>query len=89
MLVREDHAGGEGSCWRGRIMLVVEDSHFRRSMISVYEKLFFAQNGSLSVRSQHKSQKTICQVATDPIPKIVLRKTSLMSRSTGNVDFNF
>ena len=67
MLVAEDHAGGKGSCWWNRIMLVVEESKFSRIMISAQKKTFFAQNGSLSVRSQQKSQQTICQLAADLI----------------------
>ena len=67
MLEAKDHVGGEGS-WRWeRIMLPVEDSKCFRIMISVHETYVFAQNGSLSVRSQHKSQQTICQLAADLI----------------------
>ena len=34
MLVGKDHVGGEGSCWWGRIMLVVEHGQCCRIMIS-------------------------------------------------------
>ena len=70
MLVAEDHVGGKDhvASWWERIMLSVEDNKFSRIMVSVHEKdVFFAQNGSLSVRSQQKSQQTICQLAADLI----------------------
>ena len=76
MLVREDHVGGERSCWRERIMLVVKGHvvgkgscgcckmvNYCKSVIFAPEKYTFSQNGLLSVRSQHKSQQTICQLA--------------------------
>ena len=67
ILMGEDHVGGEESCWWERIMLSVEDSKFSRIMISAQKNMFFAQNGSPSVRSQQKSQQTICQLAADLI----------------------
>ena len=76
MLMREDHAGGEGSCWWERIMLVENDHvggkgscgcckmvNCCKSMIFAQKKYTFAQFGLPSVRSQHKSQQTICQLA--------------------------
>ena len=67
MLMGEDHVGGEESCWWERIMLSVEDSKFARIMISAQKNVFLAQNGPPSVRSQQKSQQTICQLAADLI----------------------
>ena len=74
MLLGKDHAGEEGSCWWGKIMLVGKDrvganaSCWLWKIInfadygfhtSLTKNTFFAQNGSLCVRSQHKSQQTI------------------------------
>ena len=80
MLVGRDHAGGKRSCWQGKIMLVGKDhvsgegSCWLWKMVNVAELWFlhrkntlFAQNGSLSVRSQQKSQQTICLLAADLI----------------------
>ena len=80
MLVGKNHAGGRGSCWWGRIMLVGKDhvggeeSCWLWKIVSIPElwfrhrkNTFFAQNGSPSVRSQQKSQQTICQLAADLI----------------------
>ena len=76
MLVGKNHAGGEGSCWWERIMLVEKDHvggkgscgcckmvTYCKSMIFAPKKFTFSQNGLPSVRSQHKSQQTICQLA--------------------------
>ena len=76
MLVREDHVAGKRSCWWERIMLVEKDHvggkescgcckmvNDCKSMIFAPKTSTFAQNGLPSVRSQHKSQQTICQLA--------------------------
>ena len=63
MLVGKDHAGGEGSCWWERIMLVLQDDEECKNVIFASKKSTFSQNGLLSVRSQHKSQQTICLLA--------------------------
>ena len=75
MLLREDHVGGEGSCWWERIMLVEKDHvggerscgcckmvRYCKNMIIALISCF-SQNGLPSVRSQHQSQQTICQLA--------------------------
>ena len=76
MLAREDHVGGERSCWWERIMLVEKDHvggkgscgcckmvDYCKSIIFAPKKSTFSQNGLPSVRSQHKSQQTICLLA--------------------------
>ena len=75
MLVGKDLVGGERSCWLWRMVSFCPTKN-----------IFFAQKGPLSVRSQHKSQQTICHVAADPISKIVARKASPMLRSNRNSD---
>ena len=80
MLAREDHVAGERSRWWERIMLVENDHvggkgscgcckmvNYCKSRIVAPEKIIFAQKGLPSVRSQHKSQQTICQLAADLI----------------------
>ena len=64
MLMREDHAGGEGSCWWERIMLVEKDHvggeglcWFCKMMSNAkygfsHKKMTFSQSGPLCVRSQ-------------------------------------
>ena len=42
MLVGEDHAGGEGSCWWGRIMLVLQDDEERRNVVFAPKKFIFS-----------------------------------------------
>ena len=72
MLVREDHVGGEGSCWWERIMLVEKDHvrgkrscgcckmvHYCKNRIFASKKFIFAHNGLPCVRSQHNWQQTI------------------------------
>ena len=58
MLVRKNHAGGEGSCWWERIMWLLQDGKLLQSMIFA-QKPTFSQNGLPSVRSQHKLQQAI------------------------------
>ena len=43
MLVGKDHAGGEGSCWWERIMLVLQDDEECRNVVFATEKSFFSQ----------------------------------------------
>merc|ERR1712216_764768 len=57
----QDHVGGRGSCWLWKIVSLAE------SLFGHRKNTFFAQNGPLLVRSQHKSQQTICQLAADLI----------------------
>ena len=79
MLVGKDHASGEGSCWWGRIMLALQDDEFCKNMISA-QKTFFARNGPVRVRLQHKSQQTICQVAPDLKTKVPRSKKTDLCR---------
>ena len=91
MLVREDHVGGERSCWWERIMLVEKDHvggkgscgccnmvNYCKSMIFAPKKSTFSQNGLPSVRSQHKSQQTICRRAAHLLKLKILRASGPM-----------
>ena len=73
MLVGKNHAGGERSCWWERIMLVLQDDEECKHVIFALEKSTFSQNGLPSVRSQHKSQQTICQLAAHLFQLKILR----------------
>ena len=90
MLMREDHAGGEGSCWWGRIMLVEKNYVggkgscgcckmviYCKNMIGAKTHIF-AQNGLPCVRSQHKSQQTICLLAAHLFQLKILREKGPM-----------
>ena len=76
MLVGKDHVGGEGSCWWERFMWLLQDGKLLQKYGSCIKKFTFSQNGLLSVRSQHKSQQTICHLAPDPIPPIFYLKNA-------------
>ena len=91
MLMREDHAGGEGSCWWEKIMLVEKDHvggkgscgcckmvNYCKTMIWAPKKYTFSQNGFPSVRSQRKSQQTICLRAAHLFQLKILRETGPM-----------
>ena len=81
MLASEDHVGGERSCWWEIIMLVEKEHvggkgscgcckmvNYCKSMIFAPEKSICSQNGLPCVRSQHKSQQTICLLAAHLFP---------------------
>ena len=91
MLVREDHVAGERSCWWERIMLVEKDHvggkrscgcckmvNYCKNMIFAPKKSTFSQNGLLCVRSQHKSQQTICLLAAHLFQLKILREKGPM-----------
>ena len=91
MLVKEDHVAGERSCWWERIMLVGKDHvggkgscgcckmvNYCKSMIFAPKKSTFSQNGLPSVRSQHKSQQTICRRAAHLFQLKILRESGPM-----------
>ena len=75
MLARKDHVAGERACCWERIMLVETDHVGGKGscccckMVNCCKCMIFApkdkisQNGLPSVRSQHKSQQTICLLA--------------------------
>ena len=78
MLMREDHAGGEGSCWRQRTMWLLQDGKLLQKYEFCTKKHTFSQNGLLSVRSQHKSQQTICQLGAHLFQLKIRRETGPM-----------
>ena len=78
MLVGKNHVGGEGSCWWGRIMLVLQDDEERRNVVFAPKKTTFAQNGPPCVRSQHKLQQTICRLAVYLVKLKILRESGPM-----------
>ena len=91
MLVREDNVDGERSCWWERIMLVEKDHvdgkgscgcckmvNYCKSMIFAPIFLLFSQKGLPSVRSQHKSQQTICLLAAHLFQLTILREKGPM-----------
>ena len=91
MLVREDHVAGERSCWWERIMLVGKDHvggkgscgcckmvNYCKSNVFAPKKSTFSQNGLPSVRSQHKSQQTICRLAVYLVKSKIRRETGPM-----------
>ena len=41
MLIREDHAGGEGSCWWEKIMLLLQDNKLLQKYGFCTEKNYF------------------------------------------------
>ena len=47
MLVGEDHAGGEGSCWWEKIMLVLQNDEERKNVV-------FAQKNQLFHKTDHR-----------------------------------
>ena len=81
MLVGKDHVGGEGSCWLWKIVSIPE-VWFRHR-----KNTFFAQNGSPSVRSQQKSQQTICQLAPDLLTNVARSKIQVDVEIIGKLWF--
>ena len=78
MLVGKNHAGGEGSCWWERIMWLLQDGKLLQKYDFCTKKCTFAQNGLPSVRSQHKSQQTICLLVAHLFQLKILRETGPM-----------
>ena len=91
MLARKDTVGERGSCWWERIMLVEKDHvggkrscgcckmvNYCKTMIFAPTNYTFSQNGLPSVRSQHKSQQTICQLAAHLFQLKILREKGPM-----------
>ena len=91
MLVREDHVVGERPCWLERITLLgkvrvgekgscgcCKMVNYCKNMIFAPKKSTFSQNGLPSVRSQHKSQQTICQLAAHLFQLKILREKGPM-----------
>ena len=58
MLVGKNHVGGEGSCWWGRIMLVLQDDEERRNVVFAPRKnlLFHKTDSRVSVRNINRSK---------------------------------
>ena len=78
MAVGKNHVGGEGSCWWGKIMLVLQDDEERRNVVFAPKKSTFSQNGLPCVPSQHKSQQTICRLAVYLVKLKIPRETGPM-----------
>ena len=78
MLVGKDHAGGEGSCWWERIMWLLQDGKLLQKCDLCTKKFTFSQNVLPSVRSQHKSEQTICLRAAHLFQLKILRVKDLM-----------
>ena len=78
MLVGKNHAGGEGSCWWERIMWLLQDGKLLQKYDFCTKKFTFSQNGLPSVRSQHKSQQTICLRAAHLFQLKILREKGPM-----------
>ena len=78
MLVGKNHVGGEGSYWRERIMWLLQDGKLLQKYDFCTKKSTFSQNGLPSVRSQHKSQQTICLRAAHLFQLKILRETGPM-----------
>ena len=51
------------SCWWEGIMWLLQDGKLLQKYDFRTNKYTFSQNGLQSVRSQHKSQQTICRLA--------------------------
>ena len=72
MLIREDHAGGEGSCWWEKIMLVEKDHvggkgscgcckmvNYCKIVISAPKYIFHRTDFRLSVRNISRSKQYV------------------------------
>ena len=74
----------EDTCWWGRIMLVGKDHAGSARWWGMqkcdfrFKKSTFSQNGLLFVRSQHKSQQTICLLAAHLFQLKILRAKGSM-----------
>ena len=54
MLVGRDHVGGEGSCWRGKIMLVLQDDEECRNVVFAPKNhVFHKTDPRVSVRNMN------------------------------------
>ena len=86
MLVGKNHAGGEGSCWWERIMWLLQDGKLLQKS-AFCTKNIAAQSGLPSVRSQHKSQQTICQLAPDLLTNVPRSKIQVDVEIIGTVSY--
>ena len=78
MLVGKNHVAGERSCWWEKIMWLLQDGKLLQKSVFCIKEYIFAQNGLPSVRSQHKSQQTICLLAAHLFQLEILRERGPM-----------
>ena len=66
-------------------MLVLQDDEERRNVVFAPRKSTFAQNGPPCVRSQHKMQQTICQLAPDLLTNVPRSKIQVDVKIIGKL----